>query len=101
MFGIIIKRGTAMTQYYVVDSKRSTELQKQLLQNSNLKMNIHVMPFDALFYKEKIERNVDRLLMYESVLQMKLDLLSDIIAYPAQFESFETFVKELHQYGIP
>lgn len=90
-----------MTQYYVVDSKRSTELQKQLLQNSNLKMNIHVMPFDALFYKEKIERNVDRLLIYESVLKMKLDLLSDIIAYPAQFESFEKFVKELHQYGIP
>ena len=89
-----------MRQYYITNGQHSKSLQKHLLDQQIFKFGTQVVPFNALFYKESIERNVDTLLRYEHVLKMPLVALKDIIKYPAQFAQFDSFAKELDLYNI-
>lgn len=89
-----------MKKYYITDASRSHELQRHLLKGTNLQMGTQVLPFNAVFYKPEIETNVDTLQRFEKIQKSNLSGLKDIISYPAFFQQFDQFAKELTLYNI-
>ena len=89
-----------MKKYYITDALRSKELQQHLLKENTLQMGSQVLPFNAVFYQAEIESNIDTLKRFEKVQNLDLEELKDIISYPAFFQQFDQFSKELALYNL-
>src|SRR5690554_2526160 len=89
-----------MKKYYITDALRSKEFQQHLLKENTLQLGSQVLPFNAVFYKAEIESNIDTLRRFEKVQELNLKELKDIISYPAFFQQFDQFAKELALYNF-
>ncbi|NLW15321.1 MAG: PD-(D/E)XK nuclease family protein [Erysipelothrix sp.] len=89
-----------MRKTIITSSSKISDLQRHLLNEKDIQTGIQIMPFEAYFYRPKINNKVDQLNQYDILQNVEFDQLKGLIKFPKFINDFSTFTKTLNAYSI-
>ncbi len=89
-----------MRKTIITSSQKTQDLRQYYLKKENVLTGIHILPFKASFYENDLNLHAQFLKDYETIQNLPLKLLKELIKFPKILDEFLSFKFILDGYGI-